>query len=267
MDPDLFKNMSAWDKLKTLTSGAWAGSKLLKNNFSGYLEHSEYPEHLNILFKEYNPELGTKRVDRGPLDRALNYGGGYQFGETSGLSLEDTDSLAKAYQLRGYLVDKYLKGASPQRLQDASMDYYENMAGARQAYEDKAAGKKYQNIRELSAEYAKDSLSKEEKDFQEGIRKTGWFKEFKKQYGEEPDLNTKDYDYRKAWAAGIRPVRDPYDNNRYHWSSSLDDGTMLKSKDHPTAWKEYYMRMTGKNPDEVGATKQDYESMIKRSKK
>lgn len=114
---------------------------------------------------------------------------------------------------------------------------------------------------------SKYKMSKEEKDFQEGIRKTEWFKEYKKQYGEEPDLNTKDYDYRKAWSAGIRPVRDPYDNNRYHWSSSLDDGTMLKSKDHPTAWKEYYMRATGKNPDEVGATKQDWEKMQAKSKK
>lgn len=97
----------------------------------------------------------------------------------------------------------------------------------------------------------------EEQQFQKWIRSTPWFSEFVKEYGEEPDLNTKDYDYRKAWREGLQPVRDKYDNNRYHWPSSSSDGTMLKSKDHPTAWKEEYMRRTGQNPDAVGAKKPD----------
>jgi len=98
---------------------------------------------------------------------------------------------------------------------------------------------------------------KEEQDFQAGIKKTEWFKEYVKEYGEEPDLNTKDYDYRSAWKAGVRPQRDPYDKNRYHWSSSNPEtGEMLKSKEHPTAWKEEYMKRTGKNPDEAGITKE-----------
>jgi hypothetical protein len=105
----------------------------------------------------------------------------------------------------------------------------------------------------------KNKPESDEKDFQSEIRKTGWFKEYVKEYGEEPDLNTSDYDYRSAWKAGVRPVRDPYDKNRYHWSSSNPDtGEMLKSKDHPTAWKEDYMKSTGKNPDEVGVTKEQY---------
>lgn len=100
-------------------------------------------------------------------------------------------------------------------------------------------------------------ISKEEAEFQKGIRETGWFKEYKKEYGEEPDLNIAEYDYRKAWKAGVRPERDPYDNNKYHWGSSdPKTGEMLKSKDHPTAWKEDYMRKTGKNPDEEGVTKE-----------
>jgi hypothetical protein len=100
-------------------------------------------------------------------------------------------------------------------------------------------------------------ISKEEAEFQKGIKETGWFKEYKKEYGEEPDLNITEYDYRKAWKAGVRPERDPYDNNKYHWGSSdPKTGEMLKSKDHPTAWKEDYMRKTGKNPDEEGVTKE-----------
>lgn len=103
--------------------------------------------------------------------------------------------------------------------------------------------------------------SKEEAEFQQGIKQTGWYKEYKKEYGEEPNLDTKEYDYRKAWKAGVRPERDPYDNNRYHWGSSdPKTGEMLKSKDHPTAWKEDYMKKTGKNPDAVGVTKEEYKS-------
>lgn len=102
----------------------------------------------------------------------------------------------------------------------------------------------------------------DESGFQNWIRNTDWFKEFVKEYGEEPDLNTSDYDYRKAWLMGITPERDPYDKNRYHWASSTSTGEMLKSADHPTAWKEYFMRDYGFNPDELGVTRQMYENMI-----
>ena len=110
----------------------------------------------------------------------------------------------------------------------------------------------------------KNKLDKEEQNFQAEIKKTGWFKEYVKEYGEEPNLNTSDYDYRAAWKAGVRPVRDPNDKNRYHWSSSNPEtGEMLKSKDHPTAWKEDYMKATGKNPDEVGVTREQYMEQMK----
>lgn len=39
----------------------------------------------------------------------------------------------------------------------------------------------------------------EEKKFQADIKATPWFSEFKKIYGEEPDLNSTNYNYRKAW--------------------------------------------------------------------
>lgn len=92
----------------------------------------------------------------------------------------------------------------------------------------------------------------EEAQFQNWIRSTDWFKEFVNQYNEEPDLNISEYDYRRAWKSGIKPERDPYDNNRYHWPSSDPQGQMLKSDDHPTAWKERFMRETGQNPDALG---------------
>ena len=92
----------------------------------------------------------------------------------------------------------------------------------------------------------------EESAFQKWIRSTGWYKEFRKEYNEEPNLNDSEYDYRAAWKAGIQPERDPYDKNRYHWPSSLPSGEMLKSPNHPTAWKEQFMRQTGQNPDAMG---------------
>jgi hypothetical protein len=103
--------------------------------------------------------------------------------------------------------------------------------------------------------------------FQNWIRGTDWFKEFKAQYNEDPDLNTKDYDYRAAWKAGVQPERDPYDNSRFHWPSSLPGGQMLKSADHPTAWKEYFMRDTGVNPDALNLkTAEDAAKFLKNKK-
>lgn len=105
----------------------------------------------------------------------------------------------------------------------------------------------------------------EEKQFQEWIKNTGWYKEYVQQYNELPDLNTKVYDYRKAWKDGMIPERDPYDNNRYHWGSVTKSGEMLKSVDHPTAWKQYFMEETGKNPDELGIKSQaDAEKLLKK---
>lgn len=95
--------------------------------------------------------------------------------------------------------------------------------------------------------------SPEEMQFQKWIRATPWFSEYVREYGEEPDLNIKDYDYRQAWKAGVQPVQDKYDRGRYHWPSvNPQTGQKLKSKTHPTAWKEIYMQKTGVNPDSIG---------------
>jgi hypothetical protein len=70
-----------------------------------------------------------------------------------------------------------------------------------------------------------------EQQFQQGIRSTGWYKEYVDRYKEEPDLNTPHYNYRRAWAAGARPnVRDATDNNAYHWPSEF------KGDDHPNRY-------------------------------
>ena len=107
-------------------------------------------------------------------------------------------------------------------------------------------------------------VNPQEQVFQGWIRNTDWFKEYVREYGEEPDLNIPEYDYRAAWRAGITPQRDPYDRNRYHWPSSLPSGEMLKSKEHPTAWKEMFMRETGQNPDAIGIrTKEEADAILR----
>lgn len=111
--------------------------------------------------------------------------------------------------------------------------------------------------------------SAEEKKFQEWMnsnpRVLQWRKEFIREYGEEPNIDNSNYDYRKAWKNGVVPEPDQYDNNRLHWSSSTQSGEMLKADDHPTAWKEYFMRETGKNPDAIGVkTKEQAEKILKK---
>jgi hypothetical protein len=98
----------------------------------------------------------------------------------------------------------------------------------------------------------------DEMNFQRWIRKLPWFQEFVQQYGEEPDLNSKDYDYRAAYRAGITPQRNQYDNNRYHWSSEF------KSVNHPTYWKELFMKITGSDPDAFGATRESFWNVLDR---
>jgi len=116
----------------------------------------------------------------------------------------------------------------------------------------------------------------EEKKFQEWIntnpRVLQWKQEFVKQFNEQPDINTSDYDYRAAWKAGVVPEPDEYDENRLHWSSSTSSGKMLKSKEHKTAWKEFFMREFGDNPDKLrddmvkqqGITKEQAEMILEK---
>jgi hypothetical protein len=79
--------------------------------------------------------------------------------------------------------------------------------------------------------------------FQRGIRKSPWYAEFVRQYGEAPELTGSDYDYRGAWRVGVRPAPHEYDQGRYHWPSQF------KAANHPTMWKDRFMRATGLDPD------------------
>jgi len=84
------------------------------------------------------------------------------------------------------------------------------------------------------------------------VRRTKWFQQFSKKYGEQPNLNDPGYNYRAAWKAGLRPQDVKDDPEMQHWSSVTPSGESLKSRSHPTAWKEDYMQMTGRDPGEPG---------------
>ena len=108
------------------------------------------------------------------------------------------------------------------------------------------------------AEYGNPS---EEHEFRRWLKGNPWYVEVSGKIREGNDkshedvmdelLATDDYDYRAAYEAGVRPkfsVRD----EEYHWPSSTDDGVELKSPTHPTAWKEFFMRDHGFDPDIIG---------------
>jgi hypothetical protein len=103
-------------------------------------------------------------------------------------------------------------------------------------------------------------MDPDELKFQLWIRQLPWFKEYMQTYGEEPDLNDKNYDYRSAYKAGIAPQINKYDN-RYHWSSEF------KSTEHPTYWKELFMKLTGRNPDSLGISQEQIWNILDRKAK
>lgn len=83
--------------------------------------------------------------------------------------------------------------------------------------------------------------------FQQGIRATPWFSEFKAKHGEEPNLFDPNYDYRAAWSAGARPtVRDPGDN-MLHWPSQF------KGPEHPNRYVNGVDTITGRPPSAPGS--------------
>lgn len=77
-------------------------------------------------------------------------------------------------------------------------------------------------------------------------------------WGEVPNYDSGNYDYRGAWKYGATPGPDPYDNNYYHGLSQVQVPPFaapvdLKLGDHPTKWKQTFLDQFGANPDSVRA--------------
>ena len=71
-----------------------------------------------------------------------------------------------------------------------------------------------------------------------------WKQAFQQKYGEPPNLQGKDFDYRKAFLAGDRPQTIVGDTVT-HWPSSG------KMPDHPTLWMQHFMDRFGQDPMDV----------------
>jgi hypothetical protein len=89
----------------------------------------------------------------------------------------------------------------------------------------------------------------DEAQFLDWARGLPWHAEFTQEHGGPPDLDDPDYSYRQAFRAGIAPER--YLDGRYHWPSVTATGEELKSPTHPTYWMEEFMRLHGRDPNEM----------------
>mgnify|MGYP006276434159 CR=1 FL=1 len=104
----------------------------------------------------------------------------------------------------------------------------------------------------------------EEIKFQNEMKSSDWYKEYKNNYGEAPNLDSKDYNYRAAWKSGAKPERYAPDENRLHWPSETSKGESLKAINHPTGWMEDYMQLTGKDPSEPTSLSDKQAAAMKR---
>lgn len=117
-----FSTLSFPEKLGIL----WRGRELQKKYPQQEAAHAPAPERNKYEFRA-KPQiygLPRARIDRNPTDAALNYSGGYDFASQPGVSIEDAIDMAKAYQLRDYMM-----AMSKERELDAQRDFAENVAG------------------------------------------------------------------------------------------------------------------------------------------
>lgn len=147
--PDPYAGMGTGERLAELASGAGSGLKYLFTEPSAYLGHLDAPEIFARMLRERYPELGAKRINRGALDAAINFAGGYDWAMRPEVSAEDARKMALQYQLRDYMKPGR-KGS------DEVADYAQNLAGVEQALADRAKNvkRKREDIAELAKQFA-----------------------------------------------------------------------------------------------------------------
>jgi hypothetical protein len=142
-----FANMSYADKFSLLYEG---GKKRFGKYYDEANDHGAYPDDLSGRLKtKYAEQLGNSRENRTPLDVAINYGGGYDFGARKNVAPEDARQMAKAYQLLDYMTSFRKK-----EINDAIQDYYENMQGVEAGIAGRGKGRMPESgIEEASRKY------------------------------------------------------------------------------------------------------------------
>jgi len=144
---DPFASLSMMDKAKLLAKAAKYRIQYNKQA----VEHGKYPDALSSeLKKNYLDTVGNSRVNRSPLDVALNYGGGYDFGVRQDIPADVARDMGKAYQYTDYFFSPFTGPKS-----DAVGDYYENMAGVEAGIKERGRRATEAEIQRRSAEYGR----------------------------------------------------------------------------------------------------------------
>ena len=142
---DPFAELSVLDKAALLAKAAKYRIQYNKQA----TEHGKYPEELLLTLKaKYRDQVGNSRIDRSPLDAALNYGGGYDFGVRQDIPADVARDMGKAYQYTDYFFSPFTGPKS-----DAVGDYYENMAGVEAGIKERSHRASDAEIQRRSAEY------------------------------------------------------------------------------------------------------------------
>lgn len=94
-----------------------------------------------------------------------------------------------------------------------------------------------------------------------------WSRQFQQRYGEQPNLNDPQYNYRLAYALGVHPQAYAHDPGMMHWSSAAPVAPYaaaadLKRAGHQTKWMEHFMQSYGVDPHE--ATAEQMQDAIRR---
>lgn len=146
-DQDTFAQMGLLSKMGSLLRGAGLGFKYAQKNFPEYAEHGAYPNLIRRKLEEAYPDLGTRRINFGPLDTAINYAGAYDWAVRPHVEPQDARNMAKAYQLADYM--------NPSRKDKAAevADYIDNMAGVEAGILDRAAGNRLSDRDLMAAAY------------------------------------------------------------------------------------------------------------------
>ena len=246
---DPFAELSVLDKAKLLAKAA--KYRIQYNEQAA--EHGKYPEVLSSALKrKYLDDLGNSRVNRSPLDAAINYGGGYDFGVRQDIPADVARDMGKAYQYTDYFFSPFTGPKS-----DAVGDYYENMAGVEAGIKERGRRATEAEIQRRSADYGKRSSKMlpqyEEENFADG----GAVKTDDIDYDEMYEF--KDYGNRETGEAkdtgALGEIRMP--NGRdvmTEYSINVDGREMPSIVEgmHPADLN--YIRETGTVPEDAVAT-------------
>ena len=153
--PDPYADMSAIQKAVELAKGFWNNQRYAWGENPAWLAHMQAPEQYAQYFKQHYPEMGSLRVNRGPLDVAINYAGGYDWAARPEVSPEDARNMARQYQLSDYVL--------PGRKESNEVaDYAQNMAGVERALADREQNRQrsHEEVAALARKYAEEEAKR-----------------------------------------------------------------------------------------------------------